>query len=214
MEDLLIKINKFKKERNDEVFDNIVDSLKGFLKPYLKKVDACFRDDLYQEILMGLFKSCLLFKIIDFNKIKSNSNYDFYYKNFLNEKKIEIDEEDFVIYFNLITFIKFINEMIINVIKDFVKSRYYFESKNTDSLNILIYDEELINLIFDSSYEEEVSLIKAFKLLDNDEIKFLDAFLKNGQVLSQREVAIKFGITQQAVSKKLNKIKKKVNEGR
>ena len=47
------------------------------------------------------------------------------------------------------------------------------------------------------------------KNVNEDDYAFLLLFIEKGNVLTQKDVAIKLGITQQAVSKKMKKIKEK-----
>jgi len=66
----------------------------------------------------------------------------------------------------------------------------------------------MINQIADESTKEKNNPLNKYKMTI-DEIVFLEKFIDNNSLLSESEVAKKLGISQQAVSKRRQKIRKK-----
>lgn len=94
-------------------------------------------------------------------------------------------------------FVKYIEVSIKNTYIDYLKK----EKKQ----EILIEDEEKIEDKKDiKSYEEDI--------LTEEDKKFLNLFLKNGQALTEKEVGKKLGISQQAVNKRKKKIYQKISK--
>ena len=101
------------------------------------------------------------------------------------------------------------------MLKDYYKDKKRIFNEQLISLSEEIEGVELINNIADTSYDTNNQvLVEAVNLLKKEDKEFINLYYLSGQVLSQKEVAEKLGITQQAVSKKFTRIKKKVNEGR
>ncbi len=65
-------------------------------------------------------------------------------------------------------------------------------------------ETELIDLI---TIDNKNKILENLNL-NNEDYNFLLSFIEDGKILSQKEVAKKLNITQPAVSKKINKIKK------
>ena len=60
----LIKlVIEYKANSNDKIFDKIVIRLNKLINSYIYKVDKYYRDDLKQELLLGIYKTTQTFKI-------------------------------------------------------------------------------------------------------------------------------------------------------
>ena len=74
--------------------------------------------------------------------------------------------------------------------------------ENVISLNNLVDEKnELLDMIKDEKIKEKELTFSSKNL------EFLNHFIENDRILTQKEVAKKLGISQQAVSKKIKKIK-------
>ena len=104
-------------------------------------------------------------------------------------------------------FIKYLNVSLKRKVYSF-NSQYRKEQLNKPiSLNIMINDEiEYIDLIND-----EIKSFHKFdeSLLSEKDKKFLSLFFENDKILKGVEVANKLGVTQQAVSVRLKRIREK-----
>lgn len=115
------------------------------------------------------------------------------------------------------------NKLIKNIIK-------YQESKEEYLFNNIIKDinyiikKHLNKVSLNTIVEENIELIDLVKdnqklfaninvledILKKEEIDFISSFIEGGRILTQKEVASKLGISQQLVSYRFNKIKKKL----
>ena len=117
------------------------------------------------------------------------------------------------------------NKLIKNIIK-------YQESKEEYLFNNIIKDinyiikKHLNKVSLNTIVEENIELIDLVKdnqklfaninvledILKKEEIDFISSFIEGGRILTQKEAASKLGISQQLVSYRFNKIKKKINK--
>ena len=115
------------------------------------------------------------------------------------------------------------NKLIKNIIK-------YQESKEEYLFNNIIKDinyiikKHLNKVSLNTIVEENIELIDLVKdnqklfaninvledILKKEEIDFISSFIEGGRILTQKEAASKLGISQQLVSYRFNKIKKKL----
>ena len=161
-------------------------------------------------------KITMIYNIDDIIKIYDNK----YFNAFVSKYKLELYEFDFqnVNYIDLLfyefnlfcnenQFIKYLNVSLKRKVYSF-NSQYRKEQLNKPiSLNIMINDEiEYIDLIND-----EIKSFHKFdeSLLSKRDKKFLSLFFENDKILKGVEVANKLGVTQQAVSVRLKRIREK-----
>ena len=221
---------------NDILFEEIYIELKYLIKSYICKVPIDNRDDFKQELLSCLYKVLQVFKlqnnvdngIIKNIKISKTDNIDDiikiynnkYFKEFVNKYKQELQEIDFnnlnnivllMDEFNLFCnenqFIKYLIISFNNNVKSFNDQYRKEQPSKPISLNLMINDEiEYIDLI-----KDETKNFKIFdeNLLSKKDKTFLSLFFENNKILKGVEVASKLGITQQAVSIRLKRIRKK-----
>lgn len=221
---------------NDILFEEIYIELKYLIKSYICKVPIDNRDDFKQELLSCLYKVLQVFKlqnnvdngIIKNIKISKTDNIDDitkiynnkYFKAFVNKYKQELQEIDFKNLNNIVLlmdefnlfcnenqFIKYLIISFNNNVKSFNNQYRKEQPSKPISLNLMINDEiEYIDLI-----KDETKNFKIFdeNLLSKKDKKFLSLFFENNKILKGVEVASKLGITQQAVSIRLKRIREK-----
>ncbi len=68
--------------------------------------------------------------------------------------------------------------------------------------------EELIDKLMDPFFEHENNEID-YRLLSDKDMAFLNLFIDKGRTLTEKEVAKKLGVTQQAISSMLKRIAKR-----
>lgn len=221
---------------NDILFEEIYIELKYLIKSYICKVPIDNRDDFKQELLSCLYKVLQVFKIqnnvdngiIKNIKVSKTDNINDiikiynnkYFKAFVNKYKQELQEIDFKNLNNIVLlmdefnlfcnenqFIKYLIISFNNNVKSFNDQYRKEQPSKPISLNLMINDEiEYIDLI-----KDETKNFKIFdeNLLSKKDKKFLSLFLENNKILKGVEVASKLGITQQAVSIRLKRIREK-----
>lgn len=87
------------------------------------------------------------------------------------------------------------------------------ENSQVNSLNKKIKDGiELLDLQEDQSSIQNNSLFDKYKMSDND-LNFILSFIEKGRVLTQKEVAKKYKVSQQQISKRVKEIKNKYKGG-
>lgn len=221
---------------NEVIFEDIYIELEYLIKSYVCKVTINNRDDFNQKLLSVLYRVLQVFELknnIDYEIVKSikiSKIYNIddiikiydnkYFNAFVSKYKLELYEFDFqnVNYIDLLfyefnlfcnenQFIKYLNVSLKRKVYSF-NSQYRKEQLNKPiSLNIMINDEiEYIDLIND-----EIKSFHKFdeSLLSKRDKKFLSLFFENDEKLKGVEVANKLGVTQQAVSVRLKRIREK-----
>ena len=107
-------------------------------------------------------------------------------------------------------------EQFISYIKVCIKNLHskYLKNKFINDKFIIPYDDEINYIHLQNSFYE-YDLIKLIKeilnILNKEEITLLKVFIKDNNFISQCEVAKKLNTSQQCISYKLNKIKKKLS---
>jgi len=241
----LIKcIYEYKENKSDEVFELVIEGLKGLIHNHCLKIEFNEREDLEQELLMCLYKAINSFTIknnrtIEISKFSSevyqqlvendfenldeifNNKYiswfiEKYGKNlfcdaFINQENLNVFLYEFELFCNENQFIRYIDLA-------FNKTRAYYKRKNkTDdnrqvlSLNTSISDgTELLDTIKELS-RVIINQIDTSKLT-NKEIEFLECFIENNRMITEKEVALKRGVSQQAVHSMFKRISNKLKK--
>lgn len=196
MNKLIKSIIKYQQTKDDDTFNKIIKDINYIINKNLKKLDKEYKDDLKQEILMSIFKVVNNFKIKTLNTDLSYiDNFKEKYKNVTNYNM----EEEYNLFCNENQFRKYIDILCKNKVIDFIRKEKH---ENVISLNNLVDEKnELLDMIKDEKIKEKEITFSSKNL------EFLSNFIENDRILTQKEVAKKLGISQQAVSKKIKKIK-------
>lgn len=200
MNKLIKNIIKYQQTKENDTFNKIIKDINYIINKNLKKLDKEYKDDLKQEILMSIFKVVNNFKIKTLNTdILYIDNFKEKYKNVTNYNM----EEEYNLFCNENQFRKYIDILCKNKVIDFIRKEKH---ENVISLNNLVDEKnELLDMIKDEKIKEKEITFSSKNL------EFLNHFIENDRILTQKEVAKKLGISQQAVSKKIKKIKKFFN---
>ena len=185
-----IKFKYYKKHHlcfNDELLIEILNNFKNKINKEILKVRINDREDIYQEIYMKIEKIILNFEI---KKHKVN-------------KRILIDNNTsyykYMLYINQLELCKYINKSIENLVIDYKRKIYkkivLKENNHANNYyhNKVKFLKELINNINDENY-------KTRKM-----ISFLKLFIQDDNYVTEKEVAIKLGVSQQAINKRKNR---------
>ena len=196
MNKLIKSIIKYQQTKENDTFNKIIKDINYIINKNLKKLDKEYKDDLKQEILMSIFKVVNNFKIKTLNTDLSYiDNFKEKYKNVTNYNM----EEEYNLFCNENQFRKYIEVLCKNKVIDFIRKEKH---ENVISLNNLVDEKnELLDIIKDEKIKEKEITFSSKNL------EFLNHFIENDRILTQKEVAKKLGISQQAVSKKIKKIK-------
>ena len=196
MNKLIKNIIKYQQTKENDTFNKIIKDINYIINKNLKKLDKEYKDDLKQEILMSIFKVVNNFKIKTLNTDLSYiDNFKEKYKNVTNYNM----EEEYNLFCNENQFRKYIDILCKNKVIDFIRKEKH---ENVISLNNLVDEKnELLDMIKDEKIKEKEITFSSKNL------EFLNHFIENDRILTQKEVAKKLGISQQAVSKKIKKIK-------
>lgn len=236
MNTLIKKVLEYQKCKNEIVFEEIINILKPVINTYVSKIDRYYSQDLKQELLCSIYKSLLKFKhnkkeitinlgLSDIKKIYDeiikHKYYDSFKVKFVEFKSLDILKtndiikiiNEFYLFCNQNQFKNYINKVLNNKLIDFIRTNKIDREIKIISLNIVNdYDgEELLYKIPDTNSSKIYSEID-YSLLTNKEVEFLNLFYKDNEKLTEIEVANILGISQQAVSKRLIKIKNKLKK--
>lgn len=236
MNTLIKKVLEYQKSKNEIVFEEIINILKPVINTYVSKIDRYYSQDLKQELICSIYKSLLKFKhkkkeitinlgLSDIKKIYDeiikHKYYDSFKVKFVEFKSLDILKtndiikmiNEFYLFCNQNQFKNYINKVLNNKLIDFIRTNKIDREIKIISLNIVNdYDgEELLYKIPDTNSSKIYSEID-YSLLTNKEVEFLNLFYKDNEKLTEIEVANILGISQQAVSKRLIKIKNKLKK--
>ncbi|MBQ3001320.1 MAG: sigma-70 family RNA polymerase sigma factor [Bacilli bacterium] len=235
MNKIIKQVIKFNKNQKEDAFVYITECFENLLCSFVGKADERYREDLTQELIFCLFVVIKKFNIrrykidtslfikdnllelqkYEFKNINKVLNLD-YISSFIDKygkelliksfnsnyyRKKFIDE--YILFCNENQFVSKVNKTFKFTTNKFCKAieldRKYCVRKD---------HEEMINQIADESTKEKNNPLNKYKMTI-DEIVFLEKFIDNNSLLSESEVAKKLGISQQAVSKRRQKIRKK-----
>lgn len=236
MNTLIKKVLEYQKSKNEIVFEEIINILKPVINTYVSKIDRYYSQDLKQELICSIYKSLLKFKhkkkeitinlgLSDIKKIYDeiikHKYYDSFKVKFVEFKSLDILKtndiikiiKEFYLFCNQNQFKNYINKVLNNKLIDFIRTNKIDKKIKIISLNIVndYDDEELLYKIPDTNSSKIYSEID-YSLLTNKEVEFLNLFYKDNEKLTEIEVANILGISQQAVSKRLIKIKNKLKK--
>lgn len=207
MNQLIKYVEEYQTSKEDYLFEKIVKETEKILYSHLQKVSKSYKEDVYQEMLMGLYRLLQTFEI---RKNEEDSKY-------LNNFVLTFDEEsikeknwkqEYQYFCNEKQFIECLNQRLHSVYVDFIR-----RLNNEMSLEICSFDiEDDKNIEMRDRTEEykenNFELLKHYEMGDK-EITFLKNFIDGQSILTEKEVGIKLGISQQAVHKRKKKIVEK-----
>lgn len=195
----VIKYQKIYKKYHyydSELFKEIALFFEPLILKILKKIKNKINKDIYQEMIIKLNYLIIKFDIKKYD-------YDIkYIKNYIEEKKTKKEKiiyYEYNLFCNQNQLLKYVKRSLLNFVIDIVRKNEREKKK------IILKDFRVID-----NYEKEINFKKdPLEKLTNSQKEFVFSFLdKDNNVLSERDVAKKLGITQQAVNKRKAKIKK------
>lgn len=198
MFDIIKKVIKYQETCDEQIFESLLNDFDLLIKKYTKKVDKVDQEDIYQELLMKLFK------IVKHFKIKNYQVDETYYKSFRNTIKDKSESHlEYVLFCNQNQFLKYLKVTFQNTINS------YFRKQQENYIFDVIDDLDQIEDYCEFKQTSFKKLIEETSLSLKDK-EFLSLFIENDKILTEQEVALKLKITQQAVNKRKNKILKKI----
>ena len=226
MNKLIKKVILYQRTQDNLTFNEIIIDLRENIDIQKVKIPKKYRTDLEQELLIEIYKGIINYKPKN-QIISNNTNIDEidelysriienkYFESFKNKykivsykSKIKIINE-FYLFCNENQFINYINKICERTRIDFYRTYRIKDEIKIISLNLMNDDnDELLNHIIDPSTLPKRDLMN-YELLTSEDISFLNILYKDNIKLTQCEIAKMLGISQQAVSKRLNKIKNK-----
>lgn len=210
--EIINKVIKYQETHRDDLFEEIIKDFDLCINKVVDQVDDYYKEDLRQEILIGIYQAIVKFKINIYSTTKFENNEFIEFKNkfFNGVKKLD---RDIILEYQLFNienqFKKYIKTTCQNIQKNFYK-KMIKNHENQTSLNEKVSDDiELLDLI-------QYPVIKTYEnvideLTTKDRI-FLENFIEGGIVKKNKDVAKKLGISSQAVSAKKIKIKEKIRK--
>lgn len=233
MNTLIKKVLEYQQKNDEFLFEEIINELDKLINIQCTKIVKYYKEDLKQELLFEIFKEIpyyepekeLIKDNLEFNEIiiiLKNITKSKYYKSFKKKFKFEgnlFNLKDITTMINVINeFYLFCNEnqfrKYINIIcerrrVDFCRKYKVSENTKNISLNVVADDgEEFLYKLIDKTSEIKNYEID-YSLLSNKDIKFLKLFFEGNRKMTEKEVAKKLGVTQQAVSSMLKRIRER-----
>ena len=229
MNKLIKKVILYQRTQDNLTFNEIIIDLRENIDIQKVKIPKKYRTDLEQELLIEIYKGIINYKpknqiisnitnIDEIDELYSRIIENKYFESFKNKyrinnhnNKIKIINE-FYLFCNENQFKKYINKICERTRIDFYRTYKINEEIKIISLNSMNDDnDDLLNNLIDPSTLPKSNFINS-ELLTIDDIAFLNLFLKNNKKITQSEVAEVLGTSQQAVSKRLKKIKNKLKK--
>ena len=218
---ILIKlIIEYKISSSESIFEKIVYKLNGLIRTYLTKVSYYYKDDFKQELLIGIYKAVKAFRINDdlipkddvcnlcSNRfvINFNNKYgnEFFTAALLDDQIMTDFINELILFCNENQFIRYITKTFDNTYIEHLR-------KNCLEINNMVISFDFETIVMENTFNDITngSLLHREITFNEEELKFINLFIENGNVLSEREVGLKLGISQQAVHKRKKAICKK-----
>ena len=214
---------EYKANSNDNIFDKIVNRLNKLINSYIYKVDKYYRDDLKQELLQGIYKTTQTFKIdnniitedvlvtpeTNPNVINFISRYgkDFLISSYRNTENFNNFKDELILFCNENQYIHYLSKTFRNIYIDYLKMNYYQINNLLSSFDENIHiNYALTNNSHNHLYNQVMDIKQEF---DKEDLLFIELFVEDNKILTEKEVGIKLGISQQAVNKRKKAIYKK-----
>lgn len=232
---IIKQVIEYQSSKSNLVFEELVNEMSAMINVYANKIPKYYRDDFNQELLECLLNVLNKFSIKKVKSIsvslfdKDNSTNlneilnDKYVSGFVNkygtellisafksdDKRIEFLTE-FELFCNENQFIKYLTTSFDRKVKLYYRQQNKKENFEYISLNLNITNEiELLDLISEETVDDEIKNFYDESLLSNNDQEFLNLFKVGDRIITEKEVAKKLNITQQAVSSRLKRLKKR-----
>lgn len=114
-------VMEYKRTADDEIFEKIVSEFQALFLKYLKEIPKFYKDDVYQEMLI------ILFKVINKFEIKEKTIDDKYSAKLIqkyqisNERKVTYEELN--LFYNENQFIKYLDKALNNKMVSFFRQK-------------------------------------------------------------------------------------------
>lgn len=200
MNKLIKLVYSYQQCKNDDTFSEIVEILNPIIKHQINNIPLFDQEDVYQEILMKISERIFKFDLINYptsNQYIDNfkTKYKIIKEEFDNEYRLFCLENQFIKY-------------IIKICKSCISEYYRQNMHKTISLDQKVYEyNELSDTVCKSN---KTGNFDYFKLTKEDQY-LLDLLIN--KKYTQKEIGQILGISQQAVCKKIKKIKKILKSG-
>lgn len=229
MNKLIKKVLLYQRNRDDELLKEIINNLRKNIDIQKAKIPERYKSDLEQELSIEIFKGIINYKpknriiskkisIDEINELYNRIITNKYFESFKNKYKIDSYKSkikiinEFYLFCNENQFKNYINKICERTRIDFYRTYKIKDEIKIISLNLMNDDnDELLNHIIDPSTLPKRDLMN-YEILTSEDINFLNVIYKDNIKLTQCEIAKMLGISQQAVSKRLNKIKNKLKK--
>lgn len=214
-----LNFEKLNEQDKTKFLNFIISKCDYAISYYRKNLGEFYKDDFIQDIYLLILKiiknkSFNFYKFPTYETYKDsivnnvfgnihllNYYYNKKYKNVQNKEKIVLSKKfysNFKKYFYQCSFIAYIKKLIKN---EWIK---YLKKKNQFLSNTIVLTEKVINGI--SYQDNKIDIINLSSYLSKEEYRLLTLY----NTMTQSEIAKELHITQQSISYRLNKIKKKL----
>jgi len=205
-------VQKYQKTKSDFLFEEIIYEFESCINYQLTLVNQYFHEDLRQELLNVIYLMILKFKInLELEgELESNEKLlNFKKKYFEKSKKpLKVIAREYQLFKNEKQFRKYVLRACSNVRRNFQRKEIK-KYEMQESLNKVVSDDtELLELI-EVKKDEFINVLDELNQEDRD---YLKDFIKSGIWLTMKDVAKEKGVSPQAVSAKINKIRKKLRK--
>ncbi len=184
-------IIEFKKTKEEVLFNEIIFSFKPLILSFIKKIPNFYKEDMYEELIIELYK------LLNTFVIKKYEIDDIHFKHFkekyeqtMTEQKLTLKEKEnnlaleYSLFCNEKQFVSYLNKAFNGVIVDFYRRHKEEFKVKTISLNSLISENlELIDVIADTT-NKSISPFDEYGLT-NKELEFLNSFIENRKIISE-----------------------------
>lgn len=205
------KISKFYRE---DLYQELIYRLYRVIKKFKFKTIQNFDYSRFNSNTLNIleksdFKNVnLLFKNKYLSGFIDKYGYDLLKNACLNESKVEEFIDEFNLFSNENQFFDYLNKSFYRETAYFYRKYHLKENNDLISLNaILVDDIEMVDTIPDN--DNKSKLLNWYDLLSEEDRQFTSLFYDGKRILTGKEVAKKLGVTQQAVSSKLKRVKKR-----
>ncbi len=215
MNKLIKMVIEYKNNKEDILFNKIIEELRGKIINAESKVNAKEKDDYHQQLLFRIYKLINKIKILQLEKEEAKKRitfFDFLKITNLKEEDVINNAENFNnynLFNNEVQFLSMLKTMENNLYKDYKRKMF----KETRFVPLDITHEYIFKLEKKeySLKEHLIEIINKY-LLSEQESQFLLCFIENNEVLDEKTISLKLGITQQAVNKRKKKILEKIRK--
>lgn len=216
LRDLINHYNKkVKKFYREDLYQELVYRLFMVIKKFKFRMIESIDTSLFNQNILNILEENNFKNINDiFNNKYLLGFINKYGKELFKEACINKNKiEEFIYEFNMFSnenqFFNYLNRALYRETAYFYRKNHIKENTENISLNTIVGDGiEMIDTIPDEKIDNR-ALIYIKDLLSDEDIKFLLNFYEGNRVLLEKEVAKKLGVTQQAVSSRFKRLRKR-----